>query len=67
MWKNIVEQGSQNMKNMAHAHCILDTSGYKHALATCNTHCFSTTTTVMPKRFDATLRVYCPLVPTQKL
>jgi hypothetical protein len=43
--------------NMAHAHCMLDTKGYKctppphththtHTHRLCNTHCFSTVTTV---------------------
>ena len=29
--------------NMVHAHCMLDTEGYKHTLRICNTYCFSTT------------------------
>ena len=28
------------MANMAHAHCMLDTAGYKHALRVCNSYCF---------------------------
>ena len=27
--------------NMAHAHCMLDTEGYKHSSTICNTYCFS--------------------------
>ena len=27
--------------NMAHAHCMLDTQGYKRTLSICNTHCFA--------------------------
>ena len=30
--------------NIAHAHCMLDTWGYKHTLRICNTYYFSTTT-----------------------
>ena len=29
MWKNIVEPGGPQMPLWAHAHCKLDTSGYK--------------------------------------
>jgi len=32
--------------NMAHAHCTLDNSVYKHTLEICNTDSFSTATTV---------------------
>ena len=32
--------------NMAHAPCMLDTQGYRHTLAMCNTYCFSTATVV---------------------
>ena len=42
MWKNILEPGRPH----AHAHCMLDTEGYKHALRICNTYCFSTATVV---------------------
>jgi len=28
--------------NMAHAHCVLDTCGYKNTLRICNNYCFST-------------------------
>jgi len=31
MWKNVVERGRTD-DNMAHAHCMLDTYGYKHTL-----------------------------------
>jgi len=32
--------------NMAHAHCLLDNSVYKHTLGICNTDRFSTATMV---------------------
>jgi hypothetical protein len=32
--------------NTAHAHCMLDTEGYKDTLRIHNTYCFSTTTMV---------------------
>ena len=40
MWENIVEP-ERPYDNMAHAHCILDTSGNKHTHRICNTWCFS--------------------------
>ena len=36
--------GQATDDNMAHAHCMLDTRGYKHILRMCNTYCRSTTT-----------------------
>ena len=45
--------------NMAHAHCVMDTSGYKHALRICNSYCFSTATMVARTRLSVTLCVYC--------
>ena len=32
--------------NMAHAHCMLDTEGYKHTLRICSIYFFSTATMV---------------------
>jgi hypothetical protein len=46
--------------NMAHAHCMLDTYGYKHTLRIFNTYCFSTATMVGRTRLDITL--YVPYV-----
>jgi len=40
---------------MAHAHCMLDTSDYRHTLRICNTYCFSTATMVTRKLFNVTL------------
>jgi hypothetical protein len=34
----------------AHALCMVGNYGYRHTLRVCNTHCFSTTTTVTPRR-----------------
>jgi len=58
MWKNIVESGMPR-DNMAHAHCMLDTSGYKHTLIICNTYCFYTATVVARMPLHATLYVHC--------
>jgi len=38
--------GQATDDNMAHAHCLLDTKGYKRALRICDTYCFSTATVV---------------------
>jgi hypothetical protein len=35
--------------NMAHAHCMLNTQGYKQTLRICNTYCFPTATMVVQK------------------
>ena len=40
MLKNIVELGRTQMRNMAHAHCMLHIQGYKHTLRLWNTYCF---------------------------
>jgi len=45
LWDNVqnvcrAEQATAD--NMAHAHCMLDTKGYKCTHSLCNTHCFST-------------------------
>jgi hypothetical protein len=42
MWKNIVELGRRQMTKMAHAFCMLGTSGYEHTL------CFYVTIIVFP-------------------
>jgi len=44
--------------NMAHAHCMLDTLGYRNTLRTCNTYCFITATIVTRTRLIVTLYVY---------
>jgi hypothetical protein len=40
--ENYVRAGEPADGNMAHALCMLDTKGYKHALTICNTYCFFT-------------------------
>jgi hypothetical protein len=50
LWYNVKKCGSAwqaTDDNMAYAHCILDTKGYKHTLRICITHCFSTATVVV--------------------
>jgi len=46
MCKNIVQQDRPQMTNMVHAHCMLDTWGYKHAHITRNIYCFWSATMV---------------------
>jgi hypothetical protein len=49
LWDNVEKDcGARQATddNMAHAHCMLDMWGYKHALTICNTYCFSTATTI---------------------
>jgi len=49
LWDNVEKYcraGQVTDDNMAHAHFILDTQGYKHTLIICNTYCFSAATMV---------------------
>jgi len=49
LWSNVEKYGRSEQDtddNMALAHCMLDTKGYRHALRICNNYCFSTTTMV---------------------
>jgi len=48
--------------NTVHAHCMLDTNGYKHTLRLCNTYCFSSTTVVARTCHNVTLYVHCLLL-----
>ena len=59
MWENIVEQGRATDDNKAHAHCMLDSKGYKNKHKMCNTDCFSTAKMVARKIFIVTLLVHC--------
>jgi len=45
--------------NMAHAHCMLDTSVYRYTLRIRNTYCFSTTTMVERTRLIVTSHTNC--------
>ena len=47
--------GKATDDNTAHAHCILDTQGYRYTLRICNTYCFSTVTMVERTRVTVTL------------
>ena len=45
--------------NMALAHCMLETYGYKHTLRIYNSLCFSTATMVALTGLDVTLYIHC--------
>jgi Pyruvate/2-oxoacid:ferredoxin oxidoreductase delta subunit len=51
--------GQATDDSMAHAHCLLDTYGYRHALRICNTYCFSTATMFTRTNLYVTLYVHC--------
>ena len=40
MWKKYCRAGQATDDNMTHAHCMLDTEGYKNTLRICNTLLF---------------------------
>ena len=50
--------GQATEDNTAHAHCMLDTQGYKQTLRICNTYCFSTATMVAQTRPSVILYVH---------
>jgi len=61
LWSNVEKYcraGQATDDNMAHAHYMLDTSGYRHTLRICNTYCFSTATMVARRRLIVTLYVH---------
>ena len=61
-WDNVEKYcaaGQGTDDNMANAHCLLDTYGYKHTCIVCNIYCFSTTTMFTRTRLSVTLFIYC--------
>jgi len=49
LWRNVEKYFRAEWAtddNMAHAHFMLDTKGYKYTLTICNTHCFPTVTVI---------------------
>jgi hypothetical protein len=61
LWYNVEKfcaAGQATDENMAHTHCMLDTTGYKRTLTKCNTYCFSTPTIFARKRLNITLYVH---------
>ena len=62
LWGNVEEcyrMGQATDDNIAHAHCMLDTQGYKHTLKMCNTYCCSTAMMVAQMCLNVTLYEYC--------
>jgi hypothetical protein len=78
LWDNVEKYcraGQATDDKMAHAHSMLDTSGYKNTLRIRNTYCFSTATMVMRTHLGVTLyvqhiaylvvsteRIYCSII-----
>ena len=59
MWKKCSRAGQPTDDNTAHAHCMLDSYGYRHTLRMCDTYCFSTATMVTRTRLNVILQVHC--------
>jgi hypothetical protein len=61
MWKKYCRTGQATDDNVADAHCMLDTQGYKYTYThrTCNIYCISTTSIVAQARLNVTFHVLC--------
>jgi len=59
MWENIIQPDRPQIDNKVHAFGKVDTSGYKHTLAVCNAHCFSTATMVARTRRNILIYIHC--------
>jgi hypothetical protein len=62
LWDNAPKYGrarQATVDNTAHAHCTLDTQGYKHILRICNTCCFSIVTMITRTRHIVPLYLHC--------
>jgi len=62
LWYNVenhFEAGQARDDNMAHPHCLLDNSGYKHTLTICYNYRFSTAKMFARTRLNVTLYVHC--------
>ena len=62
LWYNVEKYctaGKATDDNMAHAHCVQNTSVYKHTHWICNTDCFSRATMAARTRLSVTLFVLC--------
>jgi hypothetical protein len=51
--------GQATDNNTAHAHCRLNTKGYKHTIRISNIYCFSTAKIIARARLSVTLYVNC--------
>jgi len=54
MSKKYCRAGQVTDDNMAYAHCMLNTKGYKYTLLICNMYCFSAETMVVRTRLNVT-------------
>ena len=52
------QRGDRWQYSREHAHCMLDTYGYKHTLRICNTYCFYAATMITRKRLNVTFYVH---------
>jgi hypothetical protein len=59
MWKKYCTAGQATDDNLAHAHWMLDTWGYKHILRMCNTYCLSTTTVLNVNVPRSCVMIHC--------
>jgi len=55
--ENYCTAGQATYDSMVHAHCRLDTKGYKYTLSVSNTYCISTVTMVARSHLNVTLFV----------
>ena len=51
--------GQTTDDNMGHAHCMLDTEGYRHTQGICNNFCFYAAVVVARTRLNVTQHVHC--------
>jgi len=59
VWKKYGTAGQATYDNIAHAHSMLYTSGYKHTLIICNTNCFSTAILITRIHLNVMLYLHC--------
>jgi len=57
--ENYDRAGHATDDNMAHAHCLLDTKGFKYTLRMCNIIFFPSATIVARTRVNVSLDVLC--------
>ena len=57
--KKYCRAGQATDDNMAHAHCMVDTEGYRHTLRICSTYCFPNATIAARTRLNITLYEHC--------
>jgi len=58
LWEKCCTARQATDGSRAHAHCVLDTSFYKHTIRIRNTNCFSPATMVARKRLNVKVQVH---------